>query len=71
MIKINGLFLAAESTVKLSVQARKSSSLAVLGKEGLFNLRLDGKGVCALEEQPMSISVITGEPALKKPQVNA
>lgn len=49
LVMEDGLFLAAESTVKLSVQARKSISSAVLGKEGLFNLRLDGKGVCALE----------------------
>ena len=45
----DGLFLACESTVKTSVQARSSVSSAILGKEGLFNLRLDGKGVCALE----------------------
>lgn len=49
LVMEDGLFLAAESTVKLSVQARKSISSAVLGKEGLFNLRLDGTGVCALE----------------------
>lgn len=49
LVMEDGLFLAAESTVKLSVQARKSISSAVLGKEGLFNLRLDGAGVCALE----------------------
>lgn len=49
LVMEDGLFLAAESTVKLSVQMRKSVSSAVLGKEGLFNLRLDGKGVCALE----------------------
>jgi len=49
LVMEDGLFLACESTVKLSVQSRKSISSAVLGKEGLFNLRLDGKGVCALE----------------------
>lgn len=49
LVMEDGLFLAAESTVKLSVQMRKSVSSAVLGKEGLFNLRLDGKGICALE----------------------
>lgn len=49
LVMEDGLFLACESTVKLSVQSRKSVSSAVLGKEGLFNLRLDGNGVCALE----------------------
>ena len=49
LVMEDGLFLACESTVKLSVQSRKSISSAVLGKEGLFNLRLDGKGICALE----------------------
>jgi len=49
MVMEDGLFLACESTVKLAIQSRKSISSAVLGKEGLFNLRLDGKGVCALE----------------------
>lgn len=49
LVMEDGLFLACESTVKLAVQTRKSISSAVLGKEGLFNLRLDGKGVCALE----------------------
>lgn len=49
LVMEDGLFLACESTVKTSVQARKSISSAVLGKEGLFNLRLDGNGVCALE----------------------
>lgn len=45
----DGLFLACESTVKTSIQARSNVSSAVLGKEGLFNLRLYGKGVCVLE----------------------
>jgi len=49
MVMEDGLFLACESTVKLAIQSRKSISSAVLGKEGLFNLRLDGKGVCAWE----------------------
>lgn len=49
LVMEDGMFLAAESTVKLSVQGRKSLSSVVLGKEGLFNLRLDGAGACALE----------------------
>ena len=49
LVMEDGMFLACESTVKMSVQARKSISSAVLGKEGFFNLRLNGAGVCALE----------------------
>lgn len=49
LVMEDGMFLAAESTVKLSVQGRKSISSAVLGKEGLFNLRLDGAGACVME----------------------
>lgn len=49
LVMEDGLFLACESTVRPTIQARKSVSSAVLGKEGLFNLRLDGKGACVLE----------------------
>lgn len=49
LVMEDGMFLACESTVKTSVQSRKSLSSAVLGKEGLFNFKLNGSGVCALE----------------------
>ncbi|MBP1992331.1 AIM24 family protein [Paenibacillus eucommiae] len=45
----DGMFLACETTLTVSVSARKSISSAVLGKEGLFNLSAKGKGILALE----------------------
>lgn len=45
----DGLFLACESTVKHKLEARSNVSSAVLGNMGLFNMKLEGKGICALE----------------------
>ena len=45
----DGLFLACESTVEQSIVARSNISSAVFGREGLFNLKLDGTGIVALE----------------------
>lgn len=45
----DGLFLACESTVQQKVIARSNISSALLGKEGLFNLCLKGRGVAVLE----------------------
>jgi uncharacterized protein (AIM24 family) len=45
----DGLFLACEGTVQQKVVARTNLSSAVLGKEGLFNLCLRGKGIAVLE----------------------
>ena len=45
----DGMYLASESTVNLSVQSRKSLSSAVAGNEGLFNLKLKGSGTVVLE----------------------
>ncbi|MBS6366034.1 MAG: AIM24 family protein [Clostridiales bacterium] len=45
----DGLFLAASGTVRQRVVARTNVSSAVLGKEGLFNLCLEGQGIVALE----------------------
>jgi len=45
----DGMFLACESTVKHNIEARSNLSSAVLGNEGLFNMKLIGSGVCALE----------------------
>ncbi len=45
----DGMFLACDDTVKLSVTARSSVSSAVLGGEGLFNTALSGEGVAVLE----------------------
>lgn len=40
----DGMFLACESSLELSVSARKNLSSAALGGEGLFNLSARGKG---------------------------
>ena len=45
----DGLFLACESKIKQKVVARTNISSAMLGKEGLFNLCLEGEGVAVLE----------------------
>lgn len=45
----DGLFLACDNTVQQKVVARSNLSSAVLGREGLFNLSLNGAGCFALE----------------------
>lgn len=45
----DGLFLACESTLKHKAVMRSNFSSAVAGKEGLFNLGIQGKGVVCLE----------------------
>lgn len=45
----DGMFLACESSVKQDVVMRSNLSSAVLGREGLFNLKLEGNGIVALE----------------------
>jgi uncharacterized protein (AIM24 family) len=45
----DGLFLACDASVQLKTVARSTLSSAVLGNEGLFNLKLSGNGIVALE----------------------
>jgi uncharacterized protein (AIM24 family) len=45
----DGLFLACESTLEYKAVMRTNLSSAVLGKEGLFNLSLNGKGIFCIE----------------------
>ncbi len=45
----DGMFLACESTVNQEIVARSNLSSAIFGKEGLFNLKLVGNGIVALE----------------------
>lgn len=45
----DGMFLACESSVKQDVVMRSNISSAVFGREGLFNLKLTGNGIVALE----------------------
>ena len=49
MVLDDGLFLACESTIKQDVVMRTNITSAVFGKEGLFNLKLEGTGIAALE----------------------
>lgn len=45
----DGMFLACESSVEQQVVMRSNLSSAVFGREGLFNLKLVGNGIVALE----------------------
>ncbi len=45
----DGLFLACESVLQHKAVMRSNLSSAALGKEGLFNLSLQGKGIVCLE----------------------
>ena len=47
----DGLFLAAEKSVELSVKARTNLSSALAANEGLFNTVLHGKGYICLESR--------------------
>lgn len=49
MVLEDGLFLACQSQIQQRVVARSNLSSAVAGKEGLFNLCLNGGGYAALE----------------------
>ncbi|HAJ73829.1 MAG TPA: hypothetical protein DCM49_03415 [Lachnospiraceae bacterium] len=49
LVMEDGMFLACDSTVKRTVQMRSNVSSAVLGHEGMFNTKLTGAGVAALE----------------------
>lgn len=45
----DGMFLACDGTIDTRVQKPQSVSSAVLGGEGSFNIRMQGKGIIALE----------------------
>ena len=45
----DGMFLACEGTVKYDVIMRSNLSSALLGNQGLFSLKLSGKGLAVLE----------------------
>ena len=49
MVLDDGMFLACESRIEQSVVSRANLSSAVFGGEGLFNLKLSGQGIAALE----------------------
>lgn len=49
MVLDDGMFLACESTLEQNVVMRSNLSSALFGREGLFNLKLTGNGIAALE----------------------
>lgn len=53
LVMEDGMFLASDSGVRHELQARSSVSSVVAGNEGLFNLKLTGNGVAALESNVM------------------
>lgn len=55
----DGLFLACDSSLRHELQARTSLSSAIAGNEGLFNLRIDGSGVLALESPCPESELVT------------
>ncbi len=61
LIVEDGMFLACEDTIELSVAARTTVSSAVFGGEGLFNTRLSGTGIVALESRVPREEIITVE----------
>ncbi|MBR4343117.1 MAG: AIM24 family protein [Lachnospiraceae bacterium] len=57
----DGMFLACEDTVELDVVARKNVSSLILGNEGIFNTRLMGEGIVALESPVPSDELIVAD----------
>ena len=49
MVLDDGLFLACEAKLQHNIVARSNLSSAILGNEGLFNLKVSGEGIVALE----------------------
>lgn len=49
MVLDDGMFLACESNVNYDIVMRSNLSSAVLGNQGLFSLKLSGKGLAVLE----------------------
>ena len=49
MVLEDGLFLACDGNITNNVVMRSNISSAVLGGEGLFNLKLNGQGLAILE----------------------
>ncbi len=47
----DGLFLACDSALKHKIAMRSNFSSAVAGNEGLFNLSINGRGICAIESR--------------------
>lgn len=57
----DGFFYASSASIKLSVEMIKSFSGAVAGGEGLFNLKMSGRGVAVLESAVPEEELVTVE----------
>lgn len=51
MVLDDGLFLACDSNLKHKAVMRSNFSSALAGGEGLFNLSLNGSGICCIESE--------------------
>lgn len=59
MVIDDGMFLACEESVRYTITARKNLSSAISGGKGLFNTKLDGKGIAVLESYIPEQELIT------------
>lgn len=59
LVLMDGIFLACESTVVQKIEARDNVSSVAFGNMGLFNLKLTGKGVAALESNVPRNQLVT------------
>lgn len=57
----DGMFLACEDTVDISVTSRKNISSLILGNEGIWNTMLRGSGLVALESPVPADELIVAE----------
>ena len=57
----DGMFLACDDTVELGISGRKNISSLIFGNEGIFNTRLMGDGVVALESPVPSDELIVAD----------
>ena len=61
MVIEDGMFLACEDTVDVSVVSRKNVSSLILGNEGIWNSVLKGSGLVALESPVPADELIVAE----------
>ena len=59
MVIDDGMFLACEESVRYTITARKNLSSAISGGKGLFNTKLEGKGIAVLESYIPEQELIT------------
>ena len=61
MVIEDGMFLACEDSVDIGIESRKNASSLILGNEGIFNTRLRGDGMVALESPVPSDELIVAD----------